>query len=63
MMKIIFTDCWEYDKNIPKSHRWVAELKDFRISVTASTKKQAFEEVITSLRVLIAYHSGITKTK
>lgn len=58
--KIEFTDCWEHDKNIPESHRWMAHWQGIT-AVTASTKEKAFNEAMKSILVMAAYQSGIPR--
>lgn len=57
LFAIAFTDCWEMDDRIDADQRWMAVNDRLKIVVTAPTKEQAFEEVLTSIRVMCAYES------
>ena len=58
---IEFIDCWEdVEKDMPESDRWLAIYKPFGIALTAPTKEKAFEQVVISIKVLLAYKNKIT---
>ena len=56
-MKIVFTDLKSLDDNIPEDKRWMADIKGVAI-VTADSKEKAFDEILKSLKVLLAYNSN-----
>lgn len=52
-------DCWGYDKEIPESDRFLGSMNSLKIVVTAPTKQKCFDEILTSIKVMMAYQSGI----
>ena len=61
--KIKFTDCWEVDKRIDAKQRWMAAISHLKIVVTASTKEKAFDEIMTSIRVLAMFQNDIAASQ
>lgn len=58
-LSITFQDCWEFDKLIPEDQRWLAYIESLPgIAVAASTKDKAFDEIMISLKIKIAYESN-----
>lgn len=57
-LKIEFTNRGELDENIPESDKWMAQIDELKMIVTAPTREQAFEEIMTSLRVRCAFASN-----
>lgn len=57
-LAIEFEDSWEFDDRIPESNRWLAILHSMPgIVVVASTKDEAFNQIMISLKVKAAYDS------
>lgn len=57
-IKVTFTDCWTIDERIPADGRWLANINHVA-SVAAPTKEEAFEQIIISIKFLIAHNSEI----
>lgn len=58
-LTVQFQDCWEDTFTVPESDRWLAWFVEMPgMVVSASTKQDAFNELMTSLRVKILYDNN-----